>query len=180
MTYAAITGWGERSAAARCPKARAAMLLSPRAQALALGLALLLAAACERTPLPPRVPAKASAPDSNFRRQASPIRSRRHRAPAPAAGRRDDRRRARGDRGRHDAVAPRPPPEDVDALARRIGHPLPPSYRAYLETSNGMLFEGALNRVTMLPAAEVVPLSKQHDIRARCPGSRGPATSRCR
>lgn len=31
----------------------------------------------------------------------------------------------------------------VDALAARIGKPLPPSYRDFLASSNGMLFEGA-------------------------------------
>lgn len=48
---------------------------------------------------------------------------------------------------------------DVDALAARIGKPLPPSYRDFLASSNGMLFEGALNVVTLLPATSVVPLT---------------------
>ncbi|MEO8508937.1 MAG: SMI1/KNR4 family protein [Betaproteobacteria bacterium] len=48
---------------------------------------------------------------------------------------------------------------DVDALAARIGKPLPPSYRDFLVSSDGMLFEGALNVVPLLPAASVVPLT---------------------
>ena len=49
--------------------------------------------------------------------------------------------------------------EDIKALEKRFGHRLPPSYREFLLTSNGMLFHGALNTVTMLPAAAVEPLS---------------------
>jgi len=48
---------------------------------------------------------------------------------------------------------------DLDALAARIGKPLPPSYRAFLKTSNGMLYVAPLNVVTMLPAGAVAPLT---------------------
>ena len=48
---------------------------------------------------------------------------------------------------------------DLDALAARIGKPLPPSYRAFLEASNGMLYVAPLNVVTMLPAGAVAPLT---------------------
>lgn len=50
----------------------------------------------------------------------------------------------------------------IEALERRIGKPLPPSYRAFVETSNGMLFVGALNIVTMHPVDNVVKLSPQN------------------
>ena len=48
---------------------------------------------------------------------------------------------------------------DLDALAARIGKPLPPSYRAFLEASNGMIYVAPLNVVRMLPASSVVPLT---------------------
>jgi hypothetical protein len=50
-------------------------------------------------------------------------------------------------------------PADLDALAARIGKPLPPSYRAFLATSDGMLYVAPLNVVTMLPANAVAPLT---------------------
>ena len=50
-------------------------------------------------------------------------------------------------------------PSDLDALAARIGKPLPPSYRAFLAASNGMLYVAPLNVVTMLPAGAVAPLT---------------------
>lgn len=50
----------------------------------------------------------------------------------------------------------------IEALERRIGKPLPSSYRAFVETTNGMLFEGALNLVTMLAVDNVVKLSAQN------------------
>jgi len=52
--------------------------------------------------------------------------------------------------------------EDIKALEKRIGHRLPPSYRQFLLTSNGMLFHGGLNTVTMLPAGAVEPLSAKN------------------
>jgi hypothetical protein len=51
--------------------------------------------------------------------------------------------------------------KDLDALAARIGKPLPPSYREFLATTNGMMFEGALNQLTMRRAAAVVPLTER-------------------
>jgi SMI1 / KNR4 family (SUKH-1) len=51
--------------------------------------------------------------------------------------------------------------EDLDALAKKIGKPLPPSYRAFLAASNGMVFHGALTVVTMHAAAAVEPITKQ-------------------
>ena len=46
---------------------------------------------------------------------------------------------------------------DLDALAARIGKPLPPSYRAFLAATNGMLYVAPLNVVTMHPANAVAP-----------------------
>jgi hypothetical protein len=51
--------------------------------------------------------------------------------------------------------------DDIEALEKRIGKPLPPSYRAFLMASDGMHFHGALNQVRMLRANEVVPLTEQ-------------------
>ena len=48
---------------------------------------------------------------------------------------------------------------DLDALAARIGKPLPPSYRAFLATTNGMIYVAPLNVVTMVSADAVVPLT---------------------
>lgn len=48
---------------------------------------------------------------------------------------------------------------DIEDLERRIGKRLPSSYRAFLATTNGMMYEGAQNQVTMLPAREVAPLA---------------------
>jgi len=50
--------------------------------------------------------------------------------------------------------------EQIEALAKRIGKPLPRSYRAFLATTDGMMFEGALNQVTMRRAADVIRLSE--------------------
>jgi hypothetical protein len=46
---------------------------------------------------------------------------------------------------------------DLDALAARIGKPLPPTYRAFLAATNGMLYVAPLNVVTMHPAGAVAP-----------------------
>lgn len=48
---------------------------------------------------------------------------------------------------------------DIEALEARIGRRLPPSFRAFLATSDGMMFEGALNQVTLLRARDVKPLT---------------------
>jgi len=53
-------------------------------------------------------------------------------------------------------------PADLDALAARIGKPLPPSYRAFLEASNGMVYVAPLNVVTLLPANSVVALTRDN------------------
>lgn len=50
---------------------------------------------------------------------------------------------------------------DIAALEQRIGRALSPSYRALLETSDGMIFEGASNQVVLLRATEVTPLTPQ-------------------
>lgn len=57
-----------------------------------------------------------------------------------------------------------PPAEapELAALTEKFGKPLPPSYRAFLETSNGMTFEGALNAVTMFDTNSVAPLTDQN------------------
>ncbi len=47
----------------------------------------------------------------------------------------------------------------MDALAARIGKPLPPSYRAFLASTDGMLYVAPLNVVTLLAAEAVVPLT---------------------
>jgi hypothetical protein len=52
-------------------------------------------------------------------------------------------------------------PADLDALAARIGKPLPPSYRAFLEATDGMLYVAPLNVVTMLSASAVAPFTAE-------------------
>ena len=50
---------------------------------------------------------------------------------------------------------------DLEGLEKRIGKPLPPSYRAFLAATNGMMFEGMVSQVEMRPAAKVVPFSER-------------------
>jgi len=135
-----------------------------RAFAIALATATMLCA-CEREPSPrvtPAAPAVAPAASNpqagaDLRRHDSEVMETLRRLPD---SRLQDRERAALAQGT--TLRPAATAAEIEALAKRIGKPLPPSWRDFLAASNGMLFHGALNTVTMHEAAAVEPLTNRN------------------
>jgi len=125
-------------------------------------LAALLVAACgrEAPPPSPRPPTSTQAPSESLgaaiRRYDRDVVERLRNVPDAYTSQDEKAALARGTTLSEPASA-----KDLDALAARIGKPLPPSYREFLATTNGMMFEGALNQLNMRRAADVVPLTER-------------------
>jgi len=133
-----------------------------------IAIALLVVAACgrESPPPSPRPSASAQAPSESLaaaiRQYDRDVIERLRRLPDTQLTPAKRAALARGTTLSEPASA-----QELDGLAARIGKPLPPSYREFLATTNGMMFEGALNQVVLLRAAEVVPLTDREYPRLR-------------
>jgi hypothetical protein len=132
-----------------------------RAVAIALATAGMLCA-CEREPVPRPSPATPAVPPAASGGQAG-VDLRKHDGEVMKILRRLpdsrllDQERAALAQGT--TLRPGATAAELEAIAKRIGKPLPASYRDFLATSNGMLFHGALNVVAMRDAAAVEPLT---------------------
>lgn len=131
-----------------------------RRRTLLIAAGACVLAACQRESPNPRPPAPGPArpPDAAFgeviRMYDRDVMDVLRRLPTTSLTPDEARARERGT-----TLVPPASAADLEALERRIGKPLPPSYRAFLTTTDGMMFEGFLNQVMLLRASEVKPLT---------------------